>query len=94
MLGQRLGAPLAFKQRLSLLLNFLLPLPNLRWMNTVRLTNLVDRLHPSQCFQTHLRLELGCVHLPLLRFAHHFSFLMTAHSLNHCLENGVHYKRP
>ena len=90
--GHRLGASLAFKQRFGLLLNFLLPRPNLHWMNTVLLPNLVDRLHPSQCLQTHLRLELGCVDLPLLRFTHHFSFLITAHSLNYRLKTGIHYK--
>jgi len=29
---------------------------------------------------------------PDLHFAHHFSFLMTAYSLNHCLKTGAHYK--
>ena len=68
------------------------PLPNRNGVNTVLLANLVDRLNPSQCLQAYLRLELGGVELPLLRFAHCFSLLMVAHSLNYCLEIGVHYK--
>jgi hypothetical protein len=89
--GQRLRAALAFKQRARLCLDFLLPLPNLNRMNAVLLTNLVDRLHPTQRFQTHLGLELGDVILLRLRFFHYGLSLMTARSLNHCLENGGHY---
>ncbi len=89
--GHWLCASLSFKQRLGLILNVLLPQPNLTGMNSKRLANLVDRLHPSQCLQPHLRLELGQVDLPLLCCFHRVSFLMTAHSLNRCLENGVHY---
>ena len=60
-------------------------------MHPVRLPYLVDRLHPAQCFQTDLRLELGCVDLPLLRFAHYGVLLMTEHSLIYCLKTWVHY---
>ena len=59
-------------------------------MNTVLLADFVDRLHPALGFQTHFRLELGAVYLPLLRFAYRFS-LMTVRSLNHCFELGGHY---
>ena len=71
MRGQGLGASLAFKQRAGLLLDFLLPLPNLDRVNPVLLADLVDRFHPAQRFQTHLGLELGTVNLPLLCFAHY-----------------------
>ena len=91
MRGRRLGASLAFKQRVGVLLNCLLPLPNLHGMHPVRLPYLVDRLHPAQCFQTDLRLELGGVDLPLLRFAHYGVLLMTEHSLIYCLKTWVHY---
>src|ERR1035437_8731526 len=60
-------------------------------MNSIFLANLVDRLHPSQRLQANLRLELRRVNLPLLRFLHIFSFLVTAHSLIRCLENGDHF---
>jgi len=68
-------------------------MPNRNWMNTIFLANLVDRLDPAQCLQSYLCLELRSVELPLLRFAHHFAFLVIAHSLNYCLKIGVHYKR-
>ncbi|MDP4027467.1 MAG: hypothetical protein Q8P42_00640, partial [Gallionella sp.] len=45
----------------------------------------------SQRLQTYLRLELRGVGFTLLRFAHFFSSFMTAHILNCCLENRVHY---
>ncbi len=89
-----LGTALAFKQGAGLLLDFLLPLPNLDWMNPVLLTDLVDRLHPAQRFQTHLGLELRTVILPRLCFSHYVLPLMTASSLNRCLENGGHYTLP
>ena len=80
----------AFKQRFDLLLNFLLPQPNLARMNSIFLANLVDRLHPSQCLQANLRLELQRVNFPLLRFLHIFSFLMPVHRLIRCPKNGIH----
>ncbi len=87
----KFGATFAFKQPLGLPLNFLLPLPDRHRMDTVFLTDLVGRSYPSQGLQPNLRFELRCVDLPLLRFPHSRSFLMMAHSLNYCLENGVHY---
>ncbi len=45
-------------------------------------------------FQTHLGLELRAVILPRLRFSHYGLPLMTASSLNHCLEIGDHYRPP
>lgn len=71
------------------LLNFLLPLPNLDRMNAVLLTNQVYRLRPAQRPKTDFRLELRRVHLPLPRFAHHYSFWMTARSVNYCLKTCI-----
>ena len=65
-------------------------MPNRYRMNTKFLTYLVERLYPSQCLQSHLRLELGSMELSLLYFTHLFMFLGIAHSLNYCLKIGVH----
>ena len=66
----RLGTALAFKQGAGLFQDFLLPLPNLDWMNPVFLADLVDRRHSAHGFQTYLGLELRAVILPRLRFSH------------------------
>ena len=92
MCGHRRRAALTFKQRAGLLLDRLLPLPNLDRMNPVFLTDLVDRLYPTHRFQPHFGLELGAVKLARLRVAYCFS-LMTVCSLNHCHESGGHYNR-
>lgn len=53
----------AFKQRLLLLLEFLLPPPYLDWVSLVSQANLVDRLHPAQGLQSYLVLSSGlCSH--------------------------------
>ena len=91
MRGCRLRPPLAFEQRFGLRLDFLFPQANLHGMYPVLLSNIVGRFHTSQRLQTYLRLELRGVGFTLLRFAHFFSSFMTAHILNCCLENRVHY---
>ena len=57
------------------------------------LGNLIDGLHPSQGFQTHLRLELRQVHVAfLLLFTHlDYPFLSTVSYLNHCPKFRVHF---
>lgn len=55
-----------------------------------RSTQMLSKARPQRR-QANLRLELGSVELPPLRVAQFFS-LLTAHSLNRCLEFRVHYR--
>lgn len=71
-----LGATLTFKKRLGILLDSLLPLPNLHRMHAVFPPNLVDRLDPAHRLQTNLGLELWRMYLPCRYFTHRFSLPM------------------
>ena len=63
-------ASCVLKQRLALLLDFLLPLADLHRVDAVFLADLIDRLDASHRLQSDLRLELRKVDFALLRFTH------------------------
>jgi hypothetical protein len=73
MLDHRLWPPLALKQALGLLLNGLLPQPDLHRVYPAFLGNLIDSLQAPYSLKTHFGLEFGTVYLTFLSLAH-FSY--------------------
>jgi hypothetical protein len=91
--GNRLGAAFAFKKRLGLGLYFPLPLANLDWVDAELLCYLVNCLHPSDRFKTHLGLELRQVCVALLCFTHGLPVSLDSVPLKHLsqIRGPLHY---
>lgn len=88
----RFGAALSFEKGLRLLLDRLLPLPRLHWVNPVLLADLVYRLDPRKASRPTFALNSGVC---AFRF---FTSLITSrssraeHSSNPRLKSANHYR--
>lgn len=59
-------------------------------MDSVLLTDLVERLHPPDRFHPNLRFELRTVYRAFFDLTH--ASVLLGRSLNWCLKFGVHYR--